>query len=328
MVDAGHGQVPAPPAPPKRARPLGMVIAALGPPALVAALVVTYEARVGSVRATVSPGPPPVPAPARPGPVAAEAAGAKSRLPPVMPVARLPRIEEPVAVVSARKERGVPRDVLESAAVAAAPWAPGLRLDRSVLSLQWELHRAEIEDLTTGVVRGYAIGDLLPHGSLLIGIAEGAADIMVADSHLVRLHEDGKIEHLENLKRLASPAGVKVAKAIDRRYQAAVGAAIKAFSGRDLRTTQSAIDHLIESGDPAVELLIAHVEDTARVKVGPLSFPSGSGVDRSPATTGEVVMLVLEQITGQTFGDLARSDLDDEERKLIAKAWRRWWGGR
>ena len=37
-----------------------------------------------------------------------------------------------------------------------------------------------------------------------------------------------------------------------------------------------------------------------------------------PKVSGELVMMVLERITGQTFGDLAKEDLTDEERRVFA----------
>ena len=42
-----------------------------------------------------------------------------------------------------------------------------------------------------------------------------------------------------------------------------------------------------------------------------------------PEVLGQVAMFVLEQITGQTHGDLTREDLSAEERRRIARAWRR-----
>ncbi|MCK6548641.1 hypothetical protein L6R52_22545 [Myxococcota bacterium] len=45
-----------------------------------------------------------------------------------------------------------------------------------------------------------------------------------------------------------------------------------------------------------------------------------------PRTAGVIVMLIVERITGQTFGDLTKETLTDAEARQIAGSWKRWWG--
>jgi hypothetical protein len=230
------------------------------------------------------------------------------------------------AEVSPARGRAVPADILRTATVTAAYWAPGLALKRAVITDDWESRRAEIEDRTTGDVRAYAIGDLLPHGSLLVGVSTAAAEIMVADTHLVRLHEDGRIEPIQDLSKAFEPAALQPARGLDPDYEDAVRIAIIDLRSDDPTKVQQAIDALIESGDPAVELLIQYADGELPVRSAEYAFPSGSGVEMRPRVSGDVVMMILERITGQTFGDVTKEDLAADDRRTIARSWKRWWG--
>lgn len=237
----------------------------------------------------------------------------------------LPEPEARIDEVVAPAERGVPVDVLKTATVSAAPWAPGLRLVKTTLGTEWEAARAELEDKTSGDVRAYAIGDLLPHGSLLVGITEKSADIMVADTHLVRLWVDGKLERLHDLTQpIAKP--LKVARDLDPDYEDQIRVALVDLRSDDPSVVQAAIDALIDAGDPALELLVPQVDSLAPVRAAEYSFPAGGALQARPRTAGVMVMLILEKITGQTFGDLTKETLTDTEARQIASAWKRWWG--
>ncbi len=228
-------------------------------------------------------------------------------------------------VVSDARARPVPSDILATSSVAAAPFAPGIRLKRSVLSVNdWEERRAEIEDLKSGDVRAYAIGDLLPYGSLLVGISTASADVMVGDSHLIRLYADGRIQGLEDLSEVYNGARLVEAKHAEPADADLIRLALIDIRHEDPATVQKAIDDLIAGGHPAIELLIPHVDDILPVTSAEYAFPSGSGVEMRPRVSGEIVMMVLEKITGQTFGDLTNETLSDEERRAIAKSWRRF----
>lgn len=231
----------------------------------------------------------------------------------------------PETEVSNALRRPVPLDILATSSVAVAPFAPGIRLKRAVVSEdEWEERRAEIEDLRTKDVRAYAIGDLLPYGSLLVGISTASADVMVADSHLIRLYADGRIRGLEDLSDVYAGAALKAAKYTEPADADQLRLALIDLRNDDPAIVQRAIDELIAGGDPAMELLIQHVDDILPVTSAEYAFPSGSGVEMRPRVSGEIVMMVLERITGQTFGDLTKEELTEDERRTIAKAWRRF----
>lgn len=244
------------------------------------------------------------------------------------PRARAALAEDVIADEVLAGERAVPLDVLRTASVTAAPWAPGLRLVRTATSAEeWEARRAHVEDRTTGDVREYAIGDLLPHGSLLVGIADGAVEIMVADTHLVVLFTDGRVEPVQDLSEAFEPEALKPAHEVDPDYEDQVRVALIDLRSGDPSIVQAAIDRLIAAGDPAVEMMIEQVDSIVPVRAAEYAFPSASGVEMRPHVVGEIVMMVLERITGQTFGDLTKEDLPDEQRLAIARAWLRWWNG-
>jgi hypothetical protein len=232
------------------------------------------------------------------------------------------------ALVARSDVRPVPIDVLKTATVVAEPFAPGLRLARSHMSPVWEDRRAEIEDRTKGDVRGYAIGDLLPHGSLLVGISTTTADIMVGDTHLVRLYDDGRIEPMEDLSKAEIGGITPVSgRASDPDEEDKIRLALIDARSDDPTTVQTAIDQLIAGGDPVIDLLMPYVDSMIPVRSAEYAFPSGSELQARPKVLGEIVMLVLERITGQKFGDATREDLADEERAQMARSWRRWWKG-
>lgn len=220
----------------------------------------------------------------------------------------------------------VPEDVLRTSTAAPSPSEPRVRLVRTRIEARWEDRRAEVEDRETHEVRSYAIGDLLPHGSLLVGISTGAAEIMVADSHLVRLREDGGLEKIQNLTAPPPAKALTPARELEPEYAEEIRIALVDLRSDDPTIVQAAIDALIAAGDPAIELLILHVESPIPVREAEYAFPSGSGLELRPRLVGDIVMMVLERITGQTFGDLSKDRLTDVERREIAGAWKRWWG--
>lgn len=245
------------------------------------------------------------------------------------PVTRAPK--RPVALpygvkmkqppVAASIERAVPNGILETASSRVAAFAPGLKLRATRLDPNWQASRAEIEDLTTGDVRAYAIGDLLPHGSLLVGITERSADVMVADSELVRLQVNGKVRPLQDLRTAFEAQPLERAPDLSEDYRDAVEEAVYVLRTGEADVVQEYVDELVACGDPAVEILIDYVDDPVPVAPGLYEVPAGDGAVVEPKIAGDLVIAVLERITGQTFGDPTRGD-----RREIADAWRRWWG--
>jgi hypothetical protein len=259
-------------------------------------------------------------APGRSGSQAAAATStvAATALPTLIELPQPEVVAEPFA-------RVVPAEILRTATVAAAPHAPGIKLVRTVPGREgWEDRRAEIEDRLRGDVRAYAIGDLLPYGSLLVGISTAAIDVMVGDAHLIRLYTDGSIEMIEDLEAAFEPRALPMAKQQEPEDADEVRLALIDLRSDDPTIVQAAIDRLIAAGHPGIELIVPHVESSLPVRSAEYAFPSGSQVEMRPRVVGEVAMMVLEQITGQTFGDVAREDLTAEQRRDIAESWLRF----
>lgn len=234
-------------------------------------------------------------------------------------------IAEEQEAVAAELGRAVPADILKTATVSAAPFNPGIKLKRTLLeSDEWEGRRASIEDRATRDVRVYAIGDLLPYGSLLVGISTASIDVMVSDAYLVRIYENGKIKSLHDLSSVYEPSALPIVKNAEPPDADVVRLALIDLRNDDPTVVQAAIDTLISAGDPSIELLVPHVADVIPVRSAEYAFPSGSAIEMRPRVSGELVMMILGRITGQTFGDLAKEDLSDEERRTIARAWQRF----
>ena len=118
---------------------------------------------------------------------------------PILPAPIQPGLLEPTEIDQAVPigVAIVPTEILGTAERRAAAYAPGLRLLSTERAAAWEQHRAKIRDEATGDVRSYGIGDLLPHGSLLVGLSTGSAEVMVADRTLVRRYTHGRVWAVE-----------------------------------------------------------------------------------------------------------------------------------
>ncbi len=244
--------------------------------------------------------------------------------PDASPVESLPvGIEMPQPPVVAARDRAVPVNVRATADVAVSGRAPGLALERVRLETGWEQSRAEIRDLTTGDLRAYAIGDLLPNGSLLVGLSTGTADIMVADVELVRLAVGDSPRTIQDLRSAFETDRLRRAPDVEVPYRRAIEDSVRTLGTAGAETVQAHLDELIACGDPAVELLIAHVGDPEPIAPGP--YRIGDNVV-DPKIVGDAIIAILESITGQTFGDPTRASASDPERDEISRAWQRWWG--
>jgi hypothetical protein len=234
-------------------------------------------------------------------------------------------VELPIPPVIAARDRAVSPTVRATADSAVLGAAPGIALESVVVGTKWEESRAEIRDLTTGDLRAYAIGDLLPHGSLLVGVSTAGADVLVADIEMVRLSIGGAPQLVQDFR--ASYEAIQRTSdqdASERAYRAAIEDSVRTLGSAGAEMVQAHLDELIECGDPAVEVLIRHVADPASIAPGPYQLPAGSGVTTEPKVVGDAIIGVLESITGQTFGDPTNASV--EEREQIARAWERWWG--
>lgn len=281
---------------------------------LAGALWLAVVAFVGAVVLSLLRGPPAPPAAPPPA------------LAPTSEAFALPALAPPSMPPVQAGPRGIPKSVAESAHVVAAPWAPGLRLHATDLAGPWEQHRAVIEDLTTEDRRSYAIGDLLPHGSLLVGISTGAAQVLVGDRELVELRETGKIRSLNDFRAAYEARPLKRAPALADAFVEEAERALAYTLSDDPTHVQAAIDALIAAGEPVVELVLPAVGSEQPVLERPFLFPSPNGPAWTPKVQGDVAVGILEAITGQSYGDVFDPGVGPERRREVARAWRRWWG--
>ncbi len=317
------------------ARTAARLVGALGA-AVAAALAISSLAPAPRPLSRAAPAPASSPPPA---PVEAATRTASSAPPRGAAPAEVPGWMRPVPVV---------RPAAPSAAgpaIGGAPTvSPGLRLVSLQVDGPWESWRAELVDEKTGESRRYAIGDLLPRGCVLVALNQDGADLMVADTELVRLRIGAPPEKLHGFHladdepasprpyrrgRAGSPGSARMEPLRDEgasveRWR--VIAALERTRGEDPTDVQLAIDELIAAGDPAVELLVPHAGSSLPVVGEDYAFPQEGRV-RRPSTVGDVVVGVLETITGQSFGDPMREGASADERRAIARAWSRWWSG-
>lgn len=218
----------------------------------------------------------------------------------------------------------VPTEILGTAERRAAPYAPGLRLLSTERAAAWERHRATIRDEATGDVRSYGIGDLLPHGSLLVGLSTGSAEVMVADRTLVRLYTDGRLLTVEDFRTADEAKPLLVVPDRDQAYRAGALETLGVARGDDPIEAQRAVDQLIDAGEPVIEVLITRVDSLLPTPGHTLCFPSETGRCFAARVEGDLVVGVLERLTGQSFGDVAAGP--PQSHREIHRAWLRWWG--
>ncbi len=218
----------------------------------------------------------------------------------------------------------VPTEILGTAERRAAAYAPGLRLLSTERAAAWEQHRAKIRDEATGDVRSYGIGDLLPHGSLLVGLSTGSAEVMVADRTLVRLYTDGRLLTVEDFRTADEAKALVVVPDRDQAYRAGALETLSVARGDDPVEAQRAIDQLIDAGEPVIEVLITRVDSLLPTPGHTLCFPSETGGCYAATIEGDLVVGVLERLTGQSFGDV--TDGPPQSHREIHRAWLRWWG--
>ncbi|MBK6687749.1 MAG: hypothetical protein IPG45_24960 [Deltaproteobacteria bacterium] len=218
----------------------------------------------------------------------------------------------------------VPAEILDTAERRAAPYAPGLRLLSTERGAAWEQHRANIRDEATGDVRSYSIGDLLPHGSLLVGLSTGSAEVMVADRNLVRLYSDGRLLTVEDFRTADEAKPLLVIADRDQAYRAGALDALTLARSDDPDEAQRAIDQLIDAGEPVIEVLITRVDSLLPTPGHSLCFPSETGRCYAATIEGDLVVGLLERLTGQSFGDVTAGT--PQSHREIHRAWLRWWG--
>ena len=202
-----------------------------------------------------------------------------------------------------------------------------LKIQKITYGEKWEDSRAWITNGND--TRSYATGDLLPHGSLLVGIKPKSVIIFAADTIFVSLDTRGKQKLLldysagKALKaRRSKPSpGIQRTKQSAkqaRKYKAAAKRAVQALASDDAQLAQKATDALFAAGMPVVEHLIPHVASKQRVQTKTVEI---DGRQISSRTVGNRVIRLLEAITGQTFGNPENTELNQK----VVDQWLNWW---
>ena len=221
-------------------------------------------------------------------------------------------------------ERGAPPDVVSTANRIRPSWNLGMRLERTEIGATWSDHRAVIDVSGEPGVRAYAIGDLLPYGAVLVGVSTGAVQLMVADSELVYLNDRGKIRSVQDFRAAYEPAALRATRE-NKAFRAALLEVLAFLRSDDPQEVQGAIDAVIASGSAAVGPIIPFVESALPVATSTATYVFAGAEPRQPAVYGDLVVGILQAITGQSFGDPMADGLTSEERMNIRAQWTRWW---
>ncbi len=245
---------------------------------------------------------------------------------PMPPIARPPALVMPPRTLPRASARRVtPPEVLATAEQALPPWSLAFGLIETRIGRRWTDHRAVIEDRRAQDVRSYAIGDLLPHGAVLVGVSTGTIQLMVADRELVRLDVGGRLRSVQDFRAAYERAALRRVKE-DVRLQEALQEVLPFLRSSDPAEVQGAIEALIDAGGPAVGELIPYVESQIAVSTSTVSYAFGVREPRRPRVYGDLIVGILQAITGQSFGDPMAPGLSDAKRVWIRAQWRRWWG--
>ncbi len=220
-------------------------------------------------------------------------------------------------------ERATPPEVMATSDKVRPSWTLDLKLHETRLGPSWREHRAVISVRGEGPARAYAIGDLLPYGAVLVGVSPGAVQLMVADFELVYLDLKGRrvsLNDFRNAFRRPPPALVPE----DKPFEEALADVLGFLRSTDPGEVQEAIDVLIAAGPPAVSTMMPFAESETPVVTATYAF-AGSDV-RRPEVYGDLIVGILEAITGQSFGDPMDREASEAERRWRREQWPRWWG--
>lgn len=232
---------------------------------------------------------------------------------------RLIPIERPVPVAS--HERGTAPEVLATVDQFRPPWSLGLALIETRQFDEWSDHRALVRH--DGRVRAYAIGDLLPHGAILVAIGAGAVLLMVGDVELVRLGLDGSVASVHDFRTIDDRRRLRVVSN-NKEYREALLDVLAFLRSEDPKEVQGAIDALIDAGPAAVGVIVPYAD--SQIPVATATYAFASVEPRRPYVYGDVIVGILEAITGHSFGDPMAGQQTEEERQSIRRQWPRWWG--
>lgn len=193
-----------------------------------------------------------------------------------------------------------------------------LRLAETQIAEDWQGHRALLEDLDSGELRAYAVGDLLPRGAILVGVERKGVRVMAADALVLSLGFDASPTLVQDLRR--DPPGVMptLTSTLSAEARADLEQAIVDLGSVDEAVVAGAVDVLLLVGSTVAELLAASVD-----REDPVGLPVADigGRPVLSETVGDRVVAVLEEITGQSFGDPVSDD-----RARIIRDWKYWAG--
>ena len=231
----------------------------------------------------------------------------------------------PIMAPVASSLRATPPDITRTAGVVRPPWNLGLRLVGTRRGSRWSAHRAIIERRADGDSRSYAIGDLLPYGSVLVAVSTGAVQLMVGDEELVYLDVAGDVRSVQDFRTAYERAPLRRAPD-DKALEAALAEILPSLRSRDPAEVQGAIDALIEAGGPAVGWLVPFATSELEVVTTTVGFVFAGSAARRARVHGDLIVGILQAVTGQSFGDPMAPDLSDDKRLWIRQQWLRWWG--
>ena len=229
--------------------------------------------------------------------------------------------QAPLPVAADRRETAP--DVIATANVVRPPWNLGLRLRNTYIGRDWSEHRALIEHVPDGDLRTYAIGDLLPYASVLVGVSTGAIELTIADEELIYIDVKGRVRSVADFRTAYERRALRRA-AEDQELTRSLAKVLELLRSDDPDIVQDAINALIAAGAPAVGTLVRHVESQDPISSASYIFSEGS--DAQPRVYGDVIIGILQAITGQSFGDPMAPDQSDADRAWIRAQWSRWFG--
>jgi len=198
-----------------------------------------------------------------------------------------------------------------------APAAPELVAVRA--AERWESRRALIR--VRGEIRAFAVGDFVPGGALVVAIDDARA-LLSRDDHVVELGVGASAVVAEDFP--LAEARPHRTFAPDPALEAAVDDTLALLHVGEPRTTQVAVDALVEAGEIIVPYLVRRAGRMATLPGVRFRLPDGRGL--APRYEGAAVQAILEAITGQRFGDVFEPDASRAQIASAAAAWASWSG--
>lgn len=214
---------------------------------------------------------------------------------------------------------------LRTAHEVTSPLAPGLALVSIQTSTSWQGRRARIRDTRDGRVERYAIGDLLPHGALLVGISARSVDVMIADSEILRLRVERPLERLERFLYADGPVGGIFRLRPRRGFERRIARAVAALSDPNPKVVQAALTALSEAGEQALPALSPIVTSTQAVASAEYELVGlESQLKLRPRALGDLACGLLSVVSGAGLGDPSAPGLPAPARARLREDWRRW----